>query len=150
MDSSCSQRNGKDIREVQRQDENSGKNSTVGTNSPENFVVIEKSFGYKNDEDILTLDDNISSKSLNETDWNDVTINSIEKSVCSRMEREISPDNDHIKELDLKYRYFVLSLLEYSEEVVKINILLMFTNGTLYICNLISFTIVRIYFFSIQ
>lgn len=54
----------------------SSKNSTIGSNSPEHFEIIDKStLLNKTEEGIVSLDDNISSNSFNETDWNDVTIN---------------------------------------------------------------------------
>ncbi|XP_022908904.2 RAB11-binding protein RELCH homolog [Onthophagus taurus] len=51
----------------------SSKTSTVGSNSPEHFEIIEKSNLVKTD---VSIEDNISSNSLNEIDWNDVTISS--------------------------------------------------------------------------
>ncbi|KAI4469951.1 rab11-binding protein relch [Holotrichia oblita] len=57
----------------------SSKNSTIGSNSPEHFEIIDKSnILSKTEEGIVSLDDNISSNSFNETDWNDVTINTNE------------------------------------------------------------------------
>lgn len=57
----------------------SSKNSTIGSNSPDHFEIIDKStLLSKTEEGIVSLDDNISSNSFNETDWNDVTINTNE------------------------------------------------------------------------